>query len=157
MSGIRLARVREASILAGFSREHIETGLGWSWRPERLRRAIRDRETNVIVAEWDGATAGFAAMKYLDEHAHLMLFAVLPQWRRRGIGRDMWSWLADTAATAGLRRVNLEVRARNTGARSFYRELGFTETETVRGYYRGVEAAVRMRLDIAEVIDSRLP
>ena len=155
MLQIRLARVREATSLATMSRELIEQGLGWSWRPQRMEKALRDRETNVIVAEKDGRRVGFAAMKYLEETAHLLLFAVQPTDRRQGVGRAMWQWLSATVETAGIRQVHLEVRARNTDARTFYRQFGFIEAETVRGYYRGIEAAIIMRRDFVETESSR--
>lgn len=145
MHAIRLARRRDAAAIAVMSRELIESGLGWSWTPQRVRGRVTDRTCNVIVAETPTALAGFALMQYFEEHAHLLLFAVAPEQRRQGVGRALWQWLEQTALVAGIGTVHLEVRARNTGARDFYRTLGFTDAETVRGYYSGREAALRMR------------
>lgn len=145
MMTIRLARRRDAAAVATMSREFIESGLGWSWTPGRVRRAIADRDINAIIADVDSRMAGFALMQYFEEHAHLLLFAVAPEQRRQGVGRALWEWLERTAEVAGIGSVHLEVRARNTAARDFYRRQGFVDSETVRGYYRGVEAAVRMR------------
>jgi [ribosomal protein S18]-alanine N-acetyltransferase len=142
---IRLARRAEARTIAVMSRDLIETGLGWSWTPRRILRNIRDRNSNVIVAVADGRVIAFALMRYLDEEAHLLLFAVLPQRRRSGVGTALIEWLEKTALVAGIGTIHLEVRARNSDARRFYRHLRYEECETVRGYYRGVEAAVRMR------------
>ena len=143
-SEIRLAKYREATLLAAMSRDLIEEGLGWSWTPPRVMRSLSDPETNAIVAVVDNKIAGFALMKYFTEHAHLTLFAVNPAYRRRGIGKALFNWLAETASVAGILRINLEVRAANPAAREFYRQVGFVEGETVRGYYRGIEAAIRM-------------
>ena len=144
MTVIRLARRVEARRIGNMSRDLIEQGLGWSWTPVRVARNIRDRDSNVIVAVSDGRIVAFALMKYLEEEAHLLLFAVLPTHRRRGIGRQLIAWLEKTALVAGVGTIHLEVRATNSGARAFYRKFGYEERETVRGYYRGVEAAVRM-------------
>ena len=157
MLAIRLARRRDAKAIADMSRELIESGLGWSWTPARVARSIADRETNAIVADLDGHLAGFALMQYFEEHAHLLLFAVYPRHRRRGVGGAMWAWLERTGQIAGIGTVHLEVRAGNTAARDFYRMVGFTEAETVRGYYRGVEAAVRMRRRLSSVAHSDRP
>ena len=40
--------------------------------------------------------------------------------------------------------VDIEFDALDPGARAFYRALGFREERTLRGYYDGVEDAVRM-------------
>lgn len=157
MIEIRLARRREATTLAIMSREYVETGLGWSWTPLRLQRRIADERTNVIVATRGATVVGFAVMEYFDERAHLALFAVLPNARRQGVGQAMWSWLRETALVAGIGAVDLEVRAKNTGARDFYRYLGFRDVETVKGYYRGLEAALRMRCLTAATTHSERP
>jgi len=154
---IRLARQRAAPAHAVMSRDHIEAGLGWSWTAARVRRAIGERSTNVIVAAEGGAVRAFAIMKYLEDEAHLLLFAVTPARRRRGLGRALMTWLDETVRVAGIGSVQLEVRAGNLGARAFYRSLGYAEDELLRGYYRGLEAAVRMRRSLREAhaIDPR--
>ena len=42
----------------------------------RIRRAIADKETMVLVASIDGVLEGFAVMKFRDEDAHLLLLAL---------------------------------------------------------------------------------
>ena len=46
---IRLARPGDAQEIAAMSRELIEQGLPWTWRPDRVRRAIGSAATNVAV------------------------------------------------------------------------------------------------------------
>ena len=50
----------------------------------------------------------------------------------------------ESAATAGVASIHVELRARNTGAHAFYRAIGFAETLRVPGYYSGRETAIRM-------------
>ncbi|MGE0487439.1 MAG: GNAT family N-acetyltransferase [Gammaproteobacteria bacterium] len=145
---IRLARRAEARTIASMSRELIESGLGWSWTPTRVGRCIADRTTNVVVAVADQRVLGFAVMHYREERAHLLLLAVAADCRRRGIASSLWQWLETTALVAGIGTVHLEVRASNRAAQRFYAGLGFVAEETVAGYYRGIEAAVRMRCNL---------
>jgi len=154
MIDIRLAQRRDAAFVARMSRDLIEYGLGWSWTAMRVLRAIRDRETNVIVAVEGKRIVGFAIMKYFDEQAHLLLFAVAANRQRQGIGRALWGWLEETTSAAGIHTVALEVRARNVVARTFYRRFGFVDVETVGGYYSGVEAAVRMQRRVLSLVRS---
>jgi [ribosomal protein S18]-alanine N-acetyltransferase len=141
---LRLARPPDASALALMSRDLIEAGLGWQYHPERICRSIGDPDTVALVACNRERLAGFAIMEFGDERAHLVLLAVLPAHRRQGTGRRMMEWMLESAATAGIASVHLELRAGNEAARAFYRAMGFAETIRLPGYYRGRESAMRM-------------
>jgi ribosomal-protein-alanine N-acetyltransferase len=109
-----------------------------------VQRAIRERDTVTLVACERAAVVGFAIMEFGDERAHLVLLAVQPAQRRKGVGRRLLHWLLESAQTAGIGSVHLELRERNEAARAFYRAMGFSESVRVPGYYRGREAALRM-------------
>ena len=130
------------------SRDQIERGLGWSWTTQRVLRSIFDAETNVVVALEAGKLAGFAIMKYHDDEAHLLLLAVQPGSRRKGIGAALLAWLEQAALTAGVGQVWLEARFGNAAARAFYRQLGYREIQVLPGYYQGREACVRIARDL---------
>lgn len=145
---IELATSADARVIADLSRDAIEQGLGWSWTAPRVLKALRDDATNVIVARTstkarDPEVAGFAIMKYGDDNAHIVLFAVSETHRRCGIGTALLRWLETSARTAGINTIQLEARATNREARSFYQQLGFNEIGVRVSYYRGVEDAVR--------------
>ena len=145
-----LATETDALGIARMSRDLIETGLGWSWTASRVLRSIRDPETLVLVAR-DGKNAvGFAIMDFGEEAAHLALLAVEPSHRRRGVGRDLFDWLKESALTAGIAVVKLELRANNVEAQHFYRCLGFEEIGWTVGYYRRRETALRMALRLRQ-------
>ena len=139
-----LARCEDAEEIAEMSRDSIEGGLTWSWTPTRVRRSILSRDSSVVVARRDGRVAAFAIMYFADDVAHLNLLAVAAGHRRQGIGRRLMQWLSRTALEAGVFRVDLELRANNRVARSFYEHLGFEALNVVQGYYQGVEPALRM-------------
>lgn len=149
---IRIAEAGDARAIAEMSRDHIESGLGWRYDQAHILRAMRRRESVVLaaserptyVAGARPAIAGFAIMDFGDERAHLVLLAVQPLQRRRGIGRRMVEWLMESALVAGMASVHLELRADNEAARRFYRALGFSETVLMPRYYNGREAAMRM-------------
>jgi [ribosomal protein S18]-alanine N-acetyltransferase len=145
----RLAVASDAYEIAVMSRYLVEVGLrGWSWPPERVAKAVGTRSTLSIVAEVREHLVGFAIAEFGDVQAHLSLLAVKPSHQRCGVGRALVEWVEDSALTAGITTITLELRANNYGARSFYRLLGFQEGAYVPGYYRGVETALRMSRDI---------
>lgn len=142
---IRLAGDQDARPIAVMSRCLIELGLpGWSWNPARVSRAIRHRDACVAIAEIDRYMAGFAIAEFGDTRLHLSLLAVAVTQQRSGVGRALVSWLEQSALTAGITDIQLELRANNAGARFFYEALGFDFVRAVRGYYCGEETAWRM-------------
>lgn len=150
-SQLRLARGGDIQEIAVMSRCLIEVGLrGWAWHPTRVARALRSRETCVLVAETNNRLSGFAITEFGDTKAHLSLLAVKPAYQRRGIGLAMIDWLLESALTAGIEHIDVEMRANNFAARSFYETLGFTQTHYIAGYYQTIEAAIRMRRSLRQ-------
>jgi [ribosomal protein S18]-alanine N-acetyltransferase len=141
---LQFAERSDAATLAAMSRDLIEDGLGWRYRTQSVQQLIADRETVTLVARHADSVAGFGIMKFGDERAHLVLLAVGPSFRRRGVARRIIQWLVDSAAVAGVASLHVELRARNTDAHAFYRAIGFEETLRLPGYYSGRETAIRM-------------
>ncbi len=150
MTNIRLATRADAAAIAAMSRDQIEQGLPWSWTEARVAGAIRNADTNVAVVGEPGALRGFGIMAYRDEVAHLLLFSVRPEYRRQRVGSALLRWLEDVAVTAGIQRISLECRRDNAAARNFYAERGYHELAISKGYYRGVEDAIRLEKWIHE-------
>ena len=145
---IRLAKINDAVRIAEMSRDLIETGLGWSWTPSRIVTEINASNSNVIVTVKGQEVIGFAVMKYLDVEGRLNLFAVHPNYRRKGVGTRMIRWLEKTALVNGSGVVYLETRLRNREAREFYKSLGYKVVQLVPGYYKGRESAIRLAHDL---------
>jgi len=141
---VQLASHVDASAIAAMSRDYIEQGLGWSWTEARVSRAIRDPDINVAVLRAPDGIAAFGIMSCREEAAHLLLFAVHRERQRQGIGRALLNWLEEVARTAGIRRIQLECRRDNAAARNFYGAQGYHEHVISRGYYQGVEDAIRL-------------
>ena len=145
---LALATADDAAPIARLSRDEIEHGLPWRWRPPAIRRLIASPETAVVCARCrvDGkdTLGGFGVMEFGLDRAHLVLLAVAPSVRRRGIAQRILRWLERSAVTAGISEVRLEVRASNRGARKFYTTQGYRRGDYLRGFYQGREAAYRM-------------
>jgi ribosomal-protein-alanine N-acetyltransferase len=141
---LRLATPADAQAIALLSRDTIEQGLPWTWGPQRVARAIRDANTNVVVAGAAEAIAGFGIMSYLETDAHLLLLAVHPLRRREGLASAILAWLEDVARAAGARRIRVEARRDNVAARSFYNEHAYHERAIREAMYSGIADGVRL-------------
>jgi [ribosomal protein S18]-alanine N-acetyltransferase len=134
---VQLAQPADAAQIAELSRVHIEYGLPWGWTPARVMRSIRHPASNVAVVREETRVVGFGIMRYTDEDAHLLLLAVQPDRRRRGIASAIVNWLEDVARAAGARRVRVESRRQNEAARCLYNEHGYHERAIRGGMYAG--------------------
>ena len=141
---LRLAHATDATRIALMSRDLIESGLGWSWSPERVHRALCHPDVLAVVACDGDRVVAFAITQFGDEHAHLSLLAVAPTHRRMGVGKRMIDWLIKSAYTAGIAVIHLELRTTNQAGRRLYRALGFVDGSYIPGYYCGRETALRM-------------
>ena len=144
-----LAKKADAAAIADMSRVLIEYGLQWRWTAKRVAASIRATNVNVLVARVDGRIIGFGIMRYDDDDAHLDLFAVAPEFRRLGVGRQLLQWLEKCAIVAGTFEIALEVRANNDAAQIFYKRMGYQPQLSLPGYYQGTEAALRMSRDLS--------
>ena len=150
---LKLARFADAQSIALLSRDLIEVGLGWRWNAVRVAAQIQCPDTSVVVAychskEHQKQLIGFAIMHFGQDVAHLLLLAVHPAWQRLGVGRRLIDWLEKSARVAGISRIMLEVRNKNTAAQAFYQALGYRSVKLLPRYYNGHEAALCMAHDL---------
>ena len=124
---VRMASVADAANISAMSRELIEHGLPWTWRADRVIRAIAAPDNNVAVIRDEANLEAFGIMEYWDDDAHLVLFAVRRSLQRRGLGSALLRWLEASAVVAGSKRVRVEARRDNDAARNFYNEHGYHE------------------------------
>ena len=141
---VRIASKLDAEAIAAMSRDLIEHGLPWTWRAERVTKAIEASNTNVVVVREQTELDAFGIMEYWDDDAHLVLFAVRPACQRRGIGSSVLYWLEASAQAAGSKRIRVEARRQNVAARSFYNEHGYHETAIKSRMYSGVVDGIHL-------------
>ncbi|MBW8752893.1 MAG: GNAT family N-acetyltransferase [Sphingomonadales bacterium] len=79
--------------------------------------------------------AGFFLSRHGFEEEELLLFAIDPAWRRRGLGLALLGEFAKDARGRGARRLLLEMR-RGNPAEALYRRFGFTPIGERPNYYR---------------------
>ena len=138
---IEIANPRDVRAISVLARDEIEVGLTWRYRQGRLLKLMQERETIVLVARdsvvnrSESRIVGFGVMRYSHFDAHLLLLAVDPSCRRRGIGSDLIGWLHKTALYAGIQTVHLEVRHSNFEAIKFYETVGYNKQQLLENYY----------------------
>jgi ribosomal-protein-alanine N-acetyltransferase len=106
------------------------------WPDYAFRQEIEsNRLAHYLVVRAGGQIVGYAGMWMMVDEAHVTTFAVLPDWRRRGIGGRLMLAMVHLAGELGARVATLEVRLSNVAARELYQRFGFRPVGIRPRYY----------------------
>ena len=109
------------------------------WTDAMFRSELQNARTSrLLVARAeaaDGPVVGYIAYRIVLDEMHVILIAVAPAWRRRGVARQLLCQAMDQARASGCVRATLEVRVSNTPALQLYYSLHFAPVGTRPKYY----------------------
>jgi ribosomal-protein-alanine N-acetyltransferase len=91
--------------------------------------------------------AGLVLWRRIFDEAEILTIAVLPPWRRRGVGMRLLEAAMDSATKAGAETMFLEAAADNGAALALYQSKGFMRVGVRKGYYGGIDG-VTMRCSL---------
>lgn len=124
------------AVLAVVIDERVHSAIGRVWSVEQERRYLESlsaREVIHVAVDDADRVLGLQILDrwsaVLDSMAHVGQVGtfLLPAWRGRGIGRELWNATAAFAREARYQKLLVQVRGTNARAQSFYRRLGFAE------------------------------
>ena len=130
----------------------METAFDPTYREAWNRRQVNDAllmpSTHALLVDKNGAligncgdgstpdeTAGFVLSRHAADEEELLLIAVLPQHRARGLGQALIDHLLEAASARSAATIFLEMR-RGNPAIHLYRKVGFKPVGERRQYYR---------------------
>ena len=124
---------------------------GEAWNRRQVSDSLLLPGTRYCLIGADGShelqneepTAGFALLRAIFDEEELLLFAVLPQYRGKGLGAALLTEVIASARTRGIQRLFLEMRTNNPAGK-LYTGFGFKTIGVRPGYYRTASGA---RLD----------
>lgn len=143
----RVSSVAEVALMPGGSRDldHVievmdaafDERFGEAWTRSQCAGILPMPGVRLVLARFgDDRLAGFSLYRTITDEAELLLLAVAPAFRRRGVGRMLLDKFLDDAREAGASQVHLEVREGNPAV-VMYRTAGFGFAGRRRKYYRG--------------------
>lgn len=121
----------------------FEPGYGEAWSQSQLSGLMMTSGSWLVALDVDGAVAGFAVVRFLLDEAELMLLAISPAFRGRGLGRKLLDEVIEEAGRRNMSRIFLEMRSDNEPALLLYEGAGFLPVGKRRGYYRGSDGILR--------------
>ena len=142
----RRAAPAEAAAVVGVlevvAAERIHLAIDQVWSEDQERRYIESltaREAIHLAVDPAQAVVGIQIVDrwspILASMAHVGQVGtfLLPAWRRRGAGRQLWQATESFARQAGYRKLIVQVRGSNVAAQAFYRRLGFVDCGRLAG------------------------
>ncbi len=128
------------------------------WSPTSMAEVLALAGSEGLIAVDGGSLApdteppgpaGLVLWRRIFDEAEILTIAVLPPWRRRGVGARLLEAAMDSAAKAGAAAMFLEAAANNDAALALYESRKFTRVGLRKGYYGGIDA-VTMRCGLEE-------
>lgn len=113
--------------------EHVSSEFPWC--EEEFLRVLRQRNCIGMVAEYGERVVGFMIYELHKARLQVLNFAVAPEFRRQGVGRQMIVKLIGKLSSHRRTRIVLHVRETNLAAQMFYKVQGFRATEILREQY----------------------
>jgi ribosomal-protein-alanine N-acetyltransferase len=110
---------------------------------------IGDGEGKAIA---DGPATGFVLSRQALDEEELLLIAVRPEARGRGLGARLLQTYIAAARRRGVRRIFLEMRANNPAHR-LYSRCGFAPIGTRPRYYRAADGRAIDAITFARDLD----
>ena len=114
----------------------FEAEYGEAWTRAQLDTVLAMPGVWLTLARQGRRVVGFSLHRIVLDEAELLLLAIAPDMRRRGIARALIERGCAEAKSTGARRLHLEVREGNP-ATALYRAAGFTQAGRRREYYHG--------------------
>jgi ribosomal-protein-alanine N-acetyltransferase len=124
----------------------FDPAYGEAWNRRQVSDALALPSTHALVVDAQGqpiaddaaappAPAGFVLTRHVLDEEELLLIAVIPAARRRGVGAMLIEHLFAAARARGVTRIFLEMR-RGNPAIHLYSKFGFEPIGERRNYYR---------------------
>ena len=141
---IRAATVADVPAIADLEVEALGAD---AWSEGLVREGVLGNLPTIhyLVAERDGAVAGYAVASVAGDIAELQRIAVRPDARRGGVASVLLDEVVRLARADGADRLLLEVRDTNAPALAFYAARDFVEVDRRPRYYRDGAPAVVLR------------
>lgn len=116
----------------------FEAGYGEAWTELQTLSMMALPGVWLSLARIDERAVGFALNRIVADEAELLLLAVDPAGRRRGVGMALIERSRSIARSRGGLRLHLEVR-HNNPAMELYKKARFDVVGRRPAYYRGID------------------
>ena len=133
---LRTGDARDVAVVDTLMIEAFDPSFGEAWTRSQCLGVLALQGVHLTLAYADDRPAGFTMTRLVADEAELLLIAVAPAFRSRGVGTALIRGVVASCVDNAIARLHLEVRAGNTAVR-LYLAHGFVKVGERRAYYRG--------------------
>lgn len=123
----------------------------YPWDEEDFIRCLRQRNCIGMVAEHNETVVGYMIYELYANRIHLLNIAVHPDYRFKGIGKNIIEKLVSKLSPQRRSKIEAEVRESNLDAQLFFKKMKFRATEIFQQYFENAENAYAMRYKYDEM------
>lgn len=105
------------------------------WSEKSFKEEMQNKLAVYFVAKENGHCIGYAGFWSVSGEGDITNVAVLPEYRKQGIGSMLISEMIKTAVLKKLYLLTLEVRKSNIAAQRLYKKYGFNIIGERKRYY----------------------
>ena len=117
-----------------------------AWSLPQIKEELGGLRRRYIAALNGEEIIGYAGAAITVPTGDIHSVAILPEYRRRGIARELISKLEEWAIEQGVTQLTLEMRVGNEQAAPLYQSLGYKELAIRKNYYGvGVDALIMQK------------
>ena len=107
-----------------------------AWTVNNLRGEFMNEYSYLIGYYQDDKLVGYTCVRAMYEEAQVCNVAVLPEYRRQGIAKQLIEEMLRLSAEKGCQDCELEVNTENTPAVELYKKCGFEVAGIRKNFYR---------------------
>ena len=131
--------------------EAFDGRFGEAWTRSQCAGILPMHGVVLTLASADGVPLGFSLVRSVLDESELLLLAVRPAGRRRGVARSLVERFVDIGRKAGAHHLHLEVRDGNPAV-LLYERAGFHLLGRRANYYRGPKGECFDALTLARTV-----
>jgi len=146
--GLGVDRLEEVDAISGAA---FDPRYGEAWTKAQCLSAMAMPGHRLTGIELEGVLAGYAITRTIFDESELLLLAVLPDHRGKGLGRALIEdWLGN-AHRHGVVRAFLEMREDNSAVH-LYRAMAFIPVGLRKSYYKGKDGILRNAISMERIL-----
>lgn len=128
----------------------IENNIVFGWSKKATLSDFNSSFSRYSPLYIEDKLVGYMGWQEIFEEANINFVFLQPDWRGEGLSHLLFETGLKAMTTAGIERVNLEVRAQNFPALALYRKFHFKELDCRPNYYTNpVDDALIMQKEIS--------
>lgn len=105
------------------------------WSQKSILETLSNPRTICLLAEKSGKAIGYLSAYTAVDEAEIARIAVIKEQRKMGAGRSLLNELEEICRKKQIKKLLLDVRESNQGAREFYEKEHFLEDGIRKGFY----------------------